>query len=72
MDSFVTLIPEDNETSDREATKVKNTSIKTYKRANTDPAKSVRFSIKRPTSVKSGNSFTTDEDDFNSQQDKKS
>ena len=63
MDSFVTLIPEDNDVSDRETTKVCN---KSYKRANTDPSKTVRFSIKRPTSVKSVNSFTTDDEDVNS------
>ena len=71
MDAFVTLIPEDNDVSDRETT-VKTILNKTYKRANTDPTKTVRFSIKRPQSVKSGNSITTDDEDINSQQDKKS
>lgn len=67
MDSFVRLIPEDNDCSDTEAIKEARrpaSALKSYKRANTNPDKRVSFKLK-PQSRNSVNSITTDEE-FNS------
>ena len=54
-------MPESNDVSEAESTKDDNL-LKTYKRANTDPQKIVRFSIKRRNTTTSAHSFKTSEE----------